>query len=166
MDLKEAKAKRKAALETPTNLGSNATRDLSGCSVVIVEEPATDVIVVLGGVNKSHGESAIGVLSQVQLGPTRRSGFHSDVLEGLEIGLGHVALVGIEEHPGLELKRLGRHAFQLHLAVGIGPVNFVHLAVLELFAVEKFGHLFARESNAGMVAKVKDIQATVFLCIV
>ena len=30
MDVKEAKARRKAALDTPTNLGSNATRDLSG----------------------------------------------------------------------------------------------------------------------------------------
>lgn len=30
MDVKEAKAKRKAALDTPTNLGANATRDLSG----------------------------------------------------------------------------------------------------------------------------------------
>ena len=30
MDVKEAKARRKAALETPTNLGSNATRDISG----------------------------------------------------------------------------------------------------------------------------------------
>ena len=30
MDVKEAKARRKAALDTPTNLGANATRDLSG----------------------------------------------------------------------------------------------------------------------------------------
>jgi starvation-inducible DNA-binding protein len=30
MDVKEAKARRKAALETPTNLGSSATRDISG----------------------------------------------------------------------------------------------------------------------------------------
>jgi starvation-inducible DNA-binding protein len=30
MDVKEAKTRRKAALETPTNLGSNATRDISG----------------------------------------------------------------------------------------------------------------------------------------
>jgi starvation-inducible DNA-binding protein len=30
MDVKEAKARRKAALETPSNLSSNATRDISG----------------------------------------------------------------------------------------------------------------------------------------
>src|SRR5215470_515109 len=30
MDVKEARARRKAALDTPTNLGSNATRDISG----------------------------------------------------------------------------------------------------------------------------------------
>jgi starvation-inducible DNA-binding protein len=30
MDVKEAKARRKAALETPTTLGSNAARDISG----------------------------------------------------------------------------------------------------------------------------------------
>jgi starvation-inducible DNA-binding protein len=30
MDVKAAKARRKAALDTPTNLGANATRDLSG----------------------------------------------------------------------------------------------------------------------------------------
>ena len=30
MDVKEAKARRKAALDTPTNLGASATRDISG----------------------------------------------------------------------------------------------------------------------------------------
>ena len=30
MDVKEAKARRKAALDTPTNLSSNATTDISG----------------------------------------------------------------------------------------------------------------------------------------
>jgi starvation-inducible DNA-binding protein len=38
MDLKEAKAKRKAALETPTNLGSNATRDLSGALTALLAD--------------------------------------------------------------------------------------------------------------------------------
>jgi starvation-inducible DNA-binding protein len=38
MDVKEAKAKRKAALETPTNLGSNATRDLSGALTTLLAD--------------------------------------------------------------------------------------------------------------------------------
>jgi len=38
MDVKEAKARRKAALDTPTNLGSNATRDLSGALTTLLAD--------------------------------------------------------------------------------------------------------------------------------
>jgi starvation-inducible DNA-binding protein len=38
MDVKEAKARRKAALDTPTNLGSNATRDLSGAMTTLLAD--------------------------------------------------------------------------------------------------------------------------------
>jgi starvation-inducible DNA-binding protein len=38
MDVKEAKARRKAALDTPTNLGANATRDLSGALTALVAD--------------------------------------------------------------------------------------------------------------------------------
>ena len=49
MDVKEAKARRKAALETPTNLGSNATRDISGAlNATSVAPSAGDVIVIVG----------------------------------------------------------------------------------------------------------------------
>jgi starvation-inducible DNA-binding protein len=38
MDVKEVKARRKAALDTPTNLGSNATRDLSGALTTLLAD--------------------------------------------------------------------------------------------------------------------------------
>ena len=38
MDVKEAKARRKAALDTPTNLGANATRDLSGALTALLAD--------------------------------------------------------------------------------------------------------------------------------
>src|SRR5262245_2525752 len=38
MDVKEAKARRKAALDTPTNLGWNATRDLSGALTALLAD--------------------------------------------------------------------------------------------------------------------------------
>src|SRR5262245_29442764 len=38
MDVKEAKARRKAALDTPTNLPSNATRDISGALTALLAD--------------------------------------------------------------------------------------------------------------------------------
>jgi starvation-inducible DNA-binding protein len=38
MDVKEAKARRKAPLDTPTNLGANATRDLSGALTTLLAD--------------------------------------------------------------------------------------------------------------------------------
>jgi starvation-inducible DNA-binding protein len=38
MDVKEAKARRKAALDTPTNLGANATRDLSAALTALLAD--------------------------------------------------------------------------------------------------------------------------------
>ena len=38
MDVKEAKGRRKAALDTPTNLGANATRDLSGALTALLAD--------------------------------------------------------------------------------------------------------------------------------
>ena len=38
MDVKEARARRKAALDTPTSLGSNATRDLSGALTTLLAD--------------------------------------------------------------------------------------------------------------------------------
>ncbi len=143
--------------------GAAAAFDLAGRLVIALKQPTADLSIVFRRVNQGNRESVRGVLSQLDLGPAGRSQPDGQAGQMLEVALSGLCVGRVKEHPRLQLEAFGRHSLQLEPSVGVGPIDFVDLALAVSLAIEQFSHFFSRKSHPGMIAEVEDVQPRVSL---